>query len=220
MIAGQHCLLQAFWQSDRRKQINTSLPHVRNADGCHIFPCTLTTKGQCEKRVIACFQRLLHPTLRSVSEKNKKQKNKTSFPLSTCLQCPWFTGQNQWSAAHFHVLTVMRCFALTCYGWMWVWRRWDTGLIHLRSFPSWFVIYKRKLRTNRRMPGFINMDIFWCMYISSFARTQTFHVDSMHSFINKATEVYSCGGLQQRINVHIQEFGPSDKKTEKLSERD
>ncbi len=64
----------------------------------------------------------------------------------------------------------------------------DTGLIHLRSFPSWFGIYKRKLRQNRRTPSFINLDIFWRMYISSFVRTQTFSVDSTHSFIHEAPD--------------------------------
>ncbi len=71
-------------------------------------------------------------------------RNKLLFPrLSVCLLCPWFTGQNWWSAAYFHVVTFIRCFALTVHGWMWVWRGRGTGLIHLRTG-----IYLRKLRTN------------------------------------------------------------------------
>ncbi len=37
---------------------------------------------------------------------------------------------------------------------------------------------------SRRTPGFRNLDIFWRTYIS--VRTQTFSLDSTHSFINEA----------------------------------
>ncbi len=40
----------------------------------------------------------------------------------------------------------------------------------------------------RSMPGFINQNFFWLSYISSFVHTQTFSVDSTHTFMNKAPE--------------------------------
>ncbi len=147
----------------------------------HIFP-----SSHCEKTTWR--QRIYNVFLTSTSSSNTVD---CVIWLAGWLQCPWFIGQNRWSAAHVSVLISMRCFALTVYGWKRVWRGWDTGLIHLRSFPSWFGITNRKLRTNRRTPGFINLDIFRHTYISLFVRTQTFSVDSTHSFINEAPGLLS-----------------------------
>ncbi len=73
----------------------------------------------------------------------------------------------------------------------WVWRGRDTGLIHLPIFPSWSGIYERKLRTNRHMPGLINLDVFWHTYISLFVHTQTFR-GILHSFIHEAPDHWAC----------------------------
>ncbi len=141
---------------------------MHNADGCMTFP-PRTRKGQREEKE---FLTSTSPsnTLFTVSE----NVSPVSACLSGWLQSPWFVGQNRWSAAHFHALISMKRFALTVHGWMWVWRGRGTELIHLRSFPSWFGIYKRKLHTNRHTPGFISLDIFWCMYISSFVHMRSF----------------------------------------------
>ncbi len=45
-------------------------------------------------------------------------------------------------------------------------------LVHVRTIPFW--ISKRNLCTGRCTQGFINQNIFWHMYISSFVCTQTF----------------------------------------------
>lgn len=37
-----------------------------------------------------------------------------------------------------YAYTLKRCFALTIYGWMWVCRRQNMRLIHMRTFPGFF----------------------------------------------------------------------------------
>ncbi len=54
-----------------------------------------------------------------------------------------------------------------------------------------FGVYKRKLHTNRCMPGFMNLNIFQHMHISSFVRMQTLSMDSVHSFKNEAPDVFA-----------------------------
>ncbi len=58
----------------------------------------------------------------------------------------------------------------------------DTRLIHLRSFPSRFGIYKRKLLINRRTPGFINLTKRMSVHISGFVHTHSFSHEFTQSF--------------------------------------
>ncbi len=147
------------------------------------FPCPCSERGSEKKELNKRVLMSASPSNTLIAVRKKRKSH--YLRLSVCRTCN-FIGQNQRSAGHFHVLISIRCFALTVYGWMWVQRRRDTGLIHLRTFPSWFGIFKRKLRTNGCMLGFINLDIFWHTYISSFVHMQMFSVDSTRSFMHEA----------------------------------
>ncbi len=134
--------------------------------GCMMFPVPALWEDNIRRQKSMCFKRPPHPqTLSLLCQKNN------IISVSFSLLCPRFTGQNQWSAAPFLVLTFLRCFALTVYGGMWVWSGWDMGLIHLHTFPSWFGIYKRKLRTRRCSPGCTNLDIFVNCLICTYTNT-------------------------------------------------